>query len=86
MSIKGSDTAKLPDYLVSAAAAFRKCKTVWNFEFSHWYPSLDTEYQNALTALLTSAATPEQFVDRLEKAAEAVRQDTSLPRHKVTRG
>lgn len=85
MSIKGSDAAKIPEYLQAPAKAFRGAKTVWSVEYIQWYPSLGKASQDAMAALLNGTATPEQFVQRMEDAAEAVRKDSSIPRHKIVR-
>jgi len=83
MAIKGSDQVKLPPVLVEPARAFRESKAVYATPFRHWYPTLQTELENALTSLLNGALTPQQFVDRAEAAAETVRSDKSIPKHRV---
>lgn len=85
MSIRGSDAAKIPDYLQEPARAFRASKTVWSVEYIQWYPSLGKASQDAMAALLNGSVTPEEFVQRLEDAAEAVRKDSSIPKHRVLR-
>lgn len=85
MSIKGSDKITLPDYLQPAAAAFRTSHAVWSPEYAQWYPPLGKSSQNAMAALLSGDVTPEQFVQRLEDAAETTRKDKTLPRHQVVR-
>ena len=85
MATKGSDQAKIPDYLQGAADAYRKSKTVWSSEYPQWYPAFSKEVEGAMTKLLAGEATPEQFVERLEAAAEKTRQDKTLKRHMITR-
>jgi N-acetylglucosamine transport system substrate-binding protein len=85
MAVKGSDQARMPAYLVAPAAAFRAAKTAYSSEYAQWYPALGKASQDAMSALMTGEATPEQFVQRLEDAAEKARQDTRLPKHKVVR-
>jgi phosphohistidine swiveling domain-containing protein len=41
------------------------------------------ELEDSLTALLSKTLTSQQFVERLEKAAQAVREDESITKHKV---
>lgn len=83
MAIKGSDQAKLPDVLRTPAQVFKASKAVWSVQYRQWYPKLETEMENALTAMLNGDATPQQFCDRVEAAAEATRNDSSIPKHKV---
>lgn len=83
MAIRGSDEVKLPATLVEPAKKFRESKTVWAYMARQWYPTLQTEVENALTALLNGEVTPEQFADRAEAAAEKVRQDDGIAKHKV---
>ncbi len=85
MGIKGSDQAKLPAYLTQAAKAFRESKTVWAIQYREWYPPFEKETEDAMTALLNGQATPQQFCDRCEAAAEKLRKDTNTPKHKVVR-
>lgn len=83
MAIKGSDQAKLPQVLIEPAKLFKASQTVWADEFRNWYPELDKEIQNAITAMLNGEITPEQLCDRAEKKAEAVRNDESIKKHKL---
>ena len=83
-AIKGSDQVKLPTVLEEPARLFRESKTVYSIQFDTWYSTLGTESKNAMAALLNGTATPEEFVDRLEAAAEKVRQDKSKPVHTMT--
>jgi len=82
-AVKGSDETKLPDSLVEPAKAFKASKVVWSYTARQWYPTLEKEVENALTSLLNGEATPEQFCDRAEAAATKVREDSSIPKHKV---
>lgn len=86
MSIKDSTPAQIPDYLAAPAAAFKASKAVWSVQYSLWYQNFGTETQNAMAALLEGQATPQQFVDRLEAAAAATRQDSTIPKHTVATG
>lgn len=85
MCVKGSDAANTPPFLRDAATAYRGAKTVWSSEYPQWYPALGKETENAMAALLAGTATPEQYVDRLEAAAEKARKDPSLKRHRIVR-
>jgi N-acetylglucosamine transport system substrate-binding protein len=86
MSIRGSDQANFPEHLKEPVEVFRRAKTVWSVEYRQWYPKLGKAVEDATAALLSGNITPEQFVERLEAAAEAARQDKNLPKHTYKRG
>lgn len=81
MAIKGSAGDKLPDVLVEPSKAFQNSKTVYSYEVRYWYPKMETEIENALTAMLNNTATPQEFCDRCEAAAEKTRSDKSITKH-----
>lgn len=83
MAIKGSDQAKLPDVLKVPAQVMKDSKAVWAVQYRQWYPALNTEIENALTAMLNGELTPEAFCDRVEAAAEKTRKDESIAKHKL---
>ncbi len=85
MAIKGSDQAKLPAHLATPARKFAEALVKWSSEYRLWYPTLGKESENAMAALLSGEITPEKFCDRCEAAAEAVRKDPNIPKHKVQR-
>lgn len=83
MAIKGSDEGKLLPVLAKPSAAFKASKAVWSDQFRNWYPALEKEVENALTAMLNDEVTPEQFCNRVEAAAEKTRKDDSITKHKI---
>lgn len=83
MAIRGSDQAKLPPVLVQPARLFKQSKTVWSVEFRNWYPALNTEIMNAITAMLNGQITPEQLCERAETKAEETRKDDGIKKHKL---
>ena len=83
MAIKGSDEGDLLPTLKAPNAAFKASKAVWADQFRAWYPSLETEAEGALTSLLNKETTPQAFCDRMEAAAEKVRADDSITKHKL---
>jgi N-acetylglucosamine transport system substrate-binding protein len=83
MAIKGSDETKLMPELVNAAKAIRESKDTYAILYREWYPALNQEMENALTALLNGTETPESFCDRIEKKAEELRNDSSVVKRKV---
>jgi len=83
MAIRGSDQVNLPVVLKTPAQVFKNSKAVWAVQYRYWYPAFQTELENALTSMLNGEATPEQFCDRVEAAAEKVRKDPNLPKHRI---
>ncbi len=81
-AIRGSDAGPLPETLRGPAAVLRKARVTWTNEYSQWYKSLDDATKTSTGALLQGSITPEQFVDQNEAAAEKVRRDPNIPRHK----
>jgi len=84
MAIKGSDQVDLPDYLLEAAKASRQAKVSWSVMYGQWYPEFSKETEGAMSALLSGSATPQEFCDRCEAAAQKARDDTNLRKHQVT--
>lgn len=83
MSIKGSESAKLPEVLVEPSKVFNASKYVWAVQYRQWYPEFNKEIENALTAMLNGEMTPQQFCDKVEAEAEKVRQDKDITKHKL---
>lgn len=83
MSIIGSDQAKLPPDLVEPAKCMSKAANTWFLDYSDWYKSFGEANESTMAALLNGEITPHQCVDRMEAAAEKVRNDESLPKHKM---
>lgn len=83
MSIIGSDETTLPEVLKAPAAAFKGSKELWAVQYRQWYPEFNKEIENGLTSMLNGEATPEQFCDRVEAAAEKTRKDDSIKKHKL---
>ncbi|HLK15171.1 MAG TPA: extracellular solute-binding protein [Fimbriimonadaceae bacterium] len=82
-AIKGSDQVKnLPPSLKAPLAAFNQSKTQWSYELRYWYKAFEDEIENGLTELI-NGGTAEKFCDRCEAAAEKIRKDDSIKKHKV---
>jgi len=87
MSIKGvNESAKLPPHLVVPAKLFGESKAVWAPQFSIWYPSFKKDLEGALSSLMTGEITPEAFAKRCEEAAEKLRKNEKVKKHKYVRG
>jgi len=82
-SIIGSDECKLPPDLVEPARLLRQAGATWDADYAQWYKAMSKEVENAMAALLSGEVTPQQCVDRMEKAAERVRRDKSIPKHRM---
>ena len=83
MAIKGSDDQKLPPDLVGAAECAAKASDLWDADYANWYPSMRKDTESAMAALLNKEKTPAQAIAAMEKAAQTVAKDTSMPKHKV---
>lgn len=83
MSVKGSSQTEIPEELKAPADAFNGSKTVWSIKFRSWYKVFEKELEDSMTALITKKVTATEFCDRVEKAAQAVREDDQIKKHKV---
>ncbi|HLO97809.1 MAG TPA: extracellular solute-binding protein [Fimbriimonas sp.] len=84
MTVKGANDVELPEGLKAPAEAYKNSKHIWAIRYRQWYKAFETELENAITALITQKdLTAEAFAERLEKAAQAVRDDPSIVKHKV---
>lgn len=83
MAIAGSSDVDLPEALVVPAKLFKDSKTVWAVPYRQWYPAFQTELENSVTAMLNKELTPAQFCDRVEAAAQKLRDDPNIPKHKM---
>lgn len=82
MTIKGANDVDLPDELKAPAEALKNSKAVYSIKFRKWYDTFEKEVEDSLTALVTKKLNAQQFVDRLETAATAVREDESIKKHR----
>jgi len=46
--------------------------------FTTWYSEINTEVGNALGALLTGRATPEEAIERIQEVADEVKEDEDI--------
>ncbi|MGE0000776.1 MAG: extracellular solute-binding protein [Fimbriimonadaceae bacterium] len=84
MAIQGSDDTEMPPSLEAPARALAGSKTVWSVQYRTWYPAMQEELEGAMTSLLNSQLTPEQFVTRCEAAADKTRKDSAVTKYKVS--
>ncbi|MFN8221514.1 MAG: extracellular solute-binding protein [Fimbriimonadales bacterium] len=85
MAIQGSASAKLPKHLLAAAQAFTTSKAVWSAEYRSWYKDFNKELEGAMASLLSGELTPEGFCERVEKAAQAARDDEDIVKRTYVR-
>lgn len=83
MAFVGSDEVDLPKDLVEPSKCMREASATWDCEYAEWYRSLGKAAESAMAALLNREVSPKECVDRMEKAAEAVRKDKSIPKHTI---
>lgn len=83
MTIKGANDVELPEELKAPVEAWKNSKALYSIKFREWYNTFEQEVEDSLTALVTKKLNAQQFVDRLEKAAEAVREDDTITKHRV---
>lgn len=81
-AVKGTSDGELPPNLQAPARALREAGVTWTTRYAKWYPSLDEALKKAMSQLLQDG-TPEQFVAEAEAAAEKVRKDRTIPKHKA---
>ena len=72
----------LPSGLSSVAEAVKAAgPNVFSYRFRTWYAPLSKAVDDATGELLTKRLNPEQWADRVQKAADAVAKDTSIAKH-----
>ena len=49
--------------------------------FTTWYSEINTEMGNAIGALLTGRATPEEAAERIQEVADEVKEDEDIPKY-----
>ncbi|NLN76986.1 MAG: extracellular solute-binding protein [Armatimonadetes bacterium] len=83
MSIQGSDDVDLPPTLVAPAKYMNEATTTYATYYSSWYRTMGKAVEEAMASLMNGQATPQQCVDRMEKAAQDCRKDKSIAKHKI---
>lgn len=83
MCIADLGEVKVPSYMEKPLQFVNQAKSLWGIEYSVWYPELETEIQNAFIDFYCELLTPEEFVERVEKAATITREDPSIPKFKI---
>ncbi|WP_234358987.1 MULTISPECIES: N-acetylglucosamine/diacetylchitobiose ABC transporter substrate-binding protein [unclassified Plantactinospora] len=75
----GSEGYSFPPGVASSQAALKAAgANVFNMMFDNWYKELDTEARTATNELMFGRATAEQWADRIQKRADAIKGDSSV--------
>jgi N-acetylglucosamine transport system substrate-binding protein len=82
-AIRDTDHGELPATLRKPAEALRNAQVTWTTNYSKWYKALEESMRTSMGALMQGSATPQQFVDQVEAAAEKTRKDPNIPKHQT---
>lgn len=63
----------MPPYLQGPAQVIKDARATWANNIFDWYTELETELETAFVDMYNELITPEQFIDRVEKASQAYR-------------
>ena len=75
----GTEGYSFPPGVASSQAALKAAGTnVFNMLFDNWYKELDTEARTATNELMFGRITPDAYVERIQKKADAIKKDTSV--------
>jgi len=71
----------LPPGIQSSGQALKAAgKDVFAYRFDGWYKEMDTELRAATNELFYQGGTADKFVDRMQKKADAIKKDSSIPK------
>jgi len=80
--IGATDGLTLSSGLASTAAAIKAAgKEVFTYRFRTWYAPLAKAVDDATGELVNRRATPAEWADRIQKAADAIAKDTSVKKY-----
>ena len=78
-----TDGLTLPSGLSSVAQAAKAPATsMFGYRFRTWYPPMGKAVDDATGELMTGRVTPQQWADRVQKAADDVAKDSSVTKRK----
>jgi N-acetylglucosamine transport system substrate-binding protein len=81
--VGGSEGVTFPPGVTSSSQALRAAgKDVVNFFFDGDYKDLDQECRTATNALMFGRETADQFCERMQKKADAIKADASVTKFK----
>lgn len=65
--------------LTSASTVLKAAgANVFSYRFDSWYKELDTELRTATNALMFGRENADQFAERMQKKADAIKADSSI--------
>ena len=74
-----SEGYQFPPGVASSQAALKAAgPNVFNMMFDNWYKELDTEARTATNELMFGRASAEQWAERIQKRADAIKKDSSI--------
>lgn len=81
--IGGSEGVELSSAMTSALTAVSNAgeHILERPSFSTWYSDINEEAKNSMGALLTGRASPEEFIERVQKAADKVKADDDITKY-----
>ncbi len=83
--ILGAGTTVTSSSMTSALAMLKGAGTnIINWHFPDWYDGLYKEFQNQIDLLMKGQVTTDGWITAVQKAADAVAADSSIPKHKRT--
>lgn len=74
----------LPESVIQIfTTAMQQNVKIISHPWTYWYKTLDKKYQDSITAVVARDITPEKFAEEMEKEAENIRQDDSIPKYSI---
>ncbi|GAA1031163.1 N-acetylglucosamine/diacetylchitobiose ABC transporter substrate-binding protein [Virgisporangium ochraceum] len=80
--VKGATDGLTLSSGLSSVAGAAKSRDLFGYRFRTWYPALAKGLDDATGELMAGRATPAQWADRVQKAADDVAKDSSVTRRK----
>jgi N-acetylglucosamine transport system substrate-binding protein len=71
-----------PGFTSGAALATAAGENAFSYRWADWYKKLDDECRSATNELMFSGGTADKFCERMQKAADAVKKDSSIQKFK----
>lgn len=81
--VGGAEGVELSSAMTSALAAVEAAGSniLRRPSFGDWYAKISEEVGNSTGSLLTGRISPEQFIDRVQKVADDVKEDDDIPKY-----
>jgi N-acetylglucosamine transport system substrate-binding protein len=80
--VKGATDGLTLSSGLSSVAAAAKSTNLFGYRFRTWYPPLAKGLDDATGELMAGRATPTQWTDRVQKAADDVAKDSTVTKRK----